>query len=217
MRRITPASDERRISGSVKRGRAAKSLLVVQADADAVGDAAAAAGALVGRGLADRLDLQLLDLVAVAVALDARQAGVDHVADARHRERGLGDVGRQHDAACRCRLEHAVLLGLRQAREQRQDLGCAGRVSACAGARRPRGSRARRAGTPARRRRPSRAQLVDRVGDRVVRGRSSRALLERPPALLDRDTAGPTPGSPAPGRRPTRSAARSGRRRSSPR
>ena len=47
-----PASDERRISGSVNAAAAAKSLLVVQADADAVGDAAAAAGALVGRRLA---------------------------------------------------------------------------------------------------------------------------------------------------------------------
>ena len=49
-------------------------LLVVQADADAVADAPAAAGALVGGRLADRLDQQLLDLVAVAVALDARRA-----------------------------------------------------------------------------------------------------------------------------------------------
>ncbi len=39
--------------------------LVVQADADPFGDAAAAAGALVGRCLRDRLDAQLLDLVAV--------------------------------------------------------------------------------------------------------------------------------------------------------
>ena len=55
-------------------------------------------GALVGRRLRDLLDLQLLDLVAEAVALDAREPGVDHVADARHGQRGLGDVGREHDA-----------------------------------------------------------------------------------------------------------------------
>jgi hypothetical protein len=64
MRRITPASELRRISGSVKRGRPAKSFLVVQPDADAVGHPPATAGALVGRGLADRLDQQLLHLAA---------------------------------------------------------------------------------------------------------------------------------------------------------
>jgi hypothetical protein len=72
--------------------------LVVQADADAGRHPAATAGALVGRRLRDLLDLQLLDLVAVGVALDARQPGVDDVADARHGERGFGNVGRQHDA-----------------------------------------------------------------------------------------------------------------------
>ena len=64
MRRITPASDERTISGSVNCGRACD-LLVVEPDADAVGDPAGAPGALVGRRLADRLDQQLLDLAAV--------------------------------------------------------------------------------------------------------------------------------------------------------
>ena len=102
-------------------------LLLVEPHADAVADAAAAAGALVGGSLADVLDLQLLDLVAVAVALDARQARVDHVADAGHRQRGLGDVGRQHDARLAVRLEDAVLLLLGQTREQRQHLH-AGRV-----------------------------------------------------------------------------------------
>ena len=81
--------------------------LVVEADADAGGDAAAAAGALVGGGLRDLLDLQLLDLVAVRVALDAGETGIDDVADARHGQRGLGDVGRQHDAAAGMRLEDA--------------------------------------------------------------------------------------------------------------
>jgi hypothetical protein len=96
---MTAASEERRISGSVNFGRCRKSCFFVQADADAVGHAAATAGALVGGRLRDRLDLQLLDLVAVAVALHARQAGVDHVADAGHGQRGLGHVRRQHDAA----------------------------------------------------------------------------------------------------------------------
>ena len=101
--------------------------LVVEADADAVGHAAAAPGALVGRGLADRLHHQLLHLLAEAVALHARGAHVDHVADARHRERGFGHVGRQHDAPPAVLLKDAVLLGLRQPREQRQHLGVAQR------------------------------------------------------------------------------------------
>ena len=103
--------------------------LVVQPDADAGGHAATAAGALVGGGLRDRLDLQLLDLVAVAVALDAGHPGIDHIADAGHRQRGLCDVGGQHDApqSTAPGLEHAVLLLRRQARKQRQDFG-AGRV-----------------------------------------------------------------------------------------
>lgn len=95
----------------------------VQTDADAVGHAAAAARALVRGGLRDRLDLQLLDLVAVRIALHARQAGVDDVADARHGQRRFGHVGGEHDAARVRRLEHLVLVGRRQPREQRQDLG----------------------------------------------------------------------------------------------
>ena len=138
-------------------------------------DAAAAAGALVRRRLADRLDLQLLDLVAVAVALDARHAGVDHVADARHRQRGLGDVGRQHDAARAVRLEDAScscwLTGARTAAGSRRPAD-----GACAGARRRRGSRARPAGTPARRPSPAASRRRSprvhssstRLADRVV-------------------------------------------------
>jgi hypothetical protein len=45
MRRITPASEERRISGSVKRGRDREVLFVVQADARAVGRCARSAPA----------------------------------------------------------------------------------------------------------------------------------------------------------------------------
>ena len=152
MRRITPASERAQDFRVGEARPAGEILLVVQADADAVGHPAAAAGALVGRGLADRLDQQLLDLAAEAVALDARRAGVDHVADARHRQRGLGHVGGQHDAPAGVAVEDAVLLGLRQPREQRQHLGVAqspaGAPGACAGGRPPRGSRARRAGTP---------------------------------------------------------------------
>ena len=162
---------------------AGKVLLVVQPDADAVGDAPAAAGALVGRGLADGLNQQLLDLVAVAVALDARRAGIDHVADARHRQRGLGDVRRQHDAARAVRLEDAVLLGLAQSREQRQHLDARrvvlaqvlGRLAdlALAG---QEDEHVAAAFAP---------ELVDGVADGVVEAVFA-ALLERPPALFHR-------------------------------
>ena len=94
---------------------------LVQPDTNAVGHPAATSGTLVGGRLGDGLDLQLLDLVAVGVALDAREPGIDHVADTRHGQRGFGDVGCQHDTARVGRLEHALLLLHRQAREQRQD------------------------------------------------------------------------------------------------
>ena len=49
------------------------------------------------RWLRDRLDVQAVEfLLPRAVALHARQ-GIDDVVDARHRQRGFGDVGRQHD------------------------------------------------------------------------------------------------------------------------
>ena len=63
---------------------------------------AAPALALVGRGLRDRLDRQPLHLEPLAVAGDAGRAGVDHVPDAGHGQRGLGHVGGQHDPAARC-------------------------------------------------------------------------------------------------------------------
>src|SRR3546814_1419302 len=67
-------------------------------------NAPASALALVGAGLADRFDVQAVELETRAVALHARQSRVDHVMDARHRQRGLGDVGRQHDAPLRTRV-----------------------------------------------------------------------------------------------------------------
>ena len=87
------------------------------------GDAAAAALALVGAGLGDRLDVQAVELLPRRIALHPRRAGVDHVADARHRQRGFRDVGGQHDAPLRAGLEHAVLVARGQARVQRQHFG----------------------------------------------------------------------------------------------
>ncbi len=62
-------------------------------------------------------------LSAVAVAGDAGGARVDHVLDAGHGQGRLGHVRGEHDPPPRVRLEHAVLLGVRQPGVERQDLG----------------------------------------------------------------------------------------------
>ncbi len=94
----------------------------VEPDAYPGGDAAAAAGALIGGSLRYRLGEKLLDLVAIAVAIDARETGVHHVAYARHGERGLGDVGREHDAARAAGMKYSFLLRHGQPAVERQDL-----------------------------------------------------------------------------------------------
>ena len=101
--------------------------LVVQANANAIGHAAATACALVSCGLAHRLNQQLLHLAAQAVSLHASGARIHYIADARHRERGLGHVGGQHNAALPFGVKNQILLGLAQARIQRQHLGIAQR------------------------------------------------------------------------------------------
>ena len=128
-------------------------VVAVQSHADAVRNAAAAPGALVGRRLRDLLDLQQRRLVAHRVALDARKSAVDHVPNARHRQRRLGDVRREHDPSAPRRRENALLLFHGEPRVERQQLELhsrrdAARASAAA-RRRSRGSHARRAGTRA--------------------------------------------------------------------
>ena len=103
-------------------------LLGVEPDADARPHAAAATGALVGRGLADGLDGQPLHLGAQGVAADAGDAGVDDVPDAGDRQRRLGDVGGQHHAAPGVRREDAVLLGGGEPRVERHDLDAPARA-----------------------------------------------------------------------------------------
>src|SRR3546814_17721066 len=88
-------------------------------------NAPASALALVGAGLADRFDVQAVELETRAVALHARPSRVDHVMDARHRQRGLGAVGRPPDAPLRTRVAHPVLVAPGQPPVQRQDLGLA--------------------------------------------------------------------------------------------
>ena len=169
----------------------------------------------------DLLDLQQRHLVAQRIALDAREAGVDDAANARHRERGLRNVGREHDAPAAAWREDALLLLDRQPRVERQHLR---RRRRRAGARAPaaatptsRGSRARPAGTPGcrpdrpatdpRRRRRSPLRVLPR---RRPRPWSAGDSASRP------DTCGPRPRSPAPAARLRRSAARSARRRALP-
>ena len=108
--------------GIGERGPVGEVRLGVQADADAVRRAPAAAHALVGRRLRDGLDRQPLDLQPRAVAADPRGARIDDRTDPRHGERRLGDVRREHDAARGVRLEDLLLLGRREARVERQDL-----------------------------------------------------------------------------------------------
>ncbi|KAG0772223.1 hypothetical protein G6F22_015902 [Rhizopus arrhizus] len=67
--------------------------------------------------------MQAIQLVARAVAFDAGETGVDHVADARHRQRGFGHIGGQHDAPVRAGVEHPVLVLVGQPRVQRQHFG----------------------------------------------------------------------------------------------
>ena len=140
--RMTEARVVRWISGSVNSGRPRSRPRSRAGCRCRRRDATAPAGALVGTGLADRLDRQALHLGALAVARDAGGAGVDDVADARHGQRGLGDVGGQHDPAAAAPAEDPVLLGRRQPGEERQHLGVAA-ASARSGRRRRRGSRAR--------------------------------------------------------------------------
>jgi len=125
MQRLHPQDDggERRTQNlGVREARPPREVgLFVETNTDAVGDAAAAPCPLVRGRLRDRLDLQLLDLVAVRVALHAREARVDHITDAGHRQRRFGDVGREHDAPRVRRTKHALLFGRGKPREQRQD------------------------------------------------------------------------------------------------
>jgi len=98
-------------------------LFAVQTHAQAGFDPSTTAFALVGAGLRHRLDRQALDLGAIAVATDARRTGVDHVTDAWHGQRGFSDVGGQYDATTGVRLKDTLLLGRREARVKRQNLG----------------------------------------------------------------------------------------------
>lgn len=108
-------------------GASAEVVLGVEPDRDAGTGAARSTGTLAGAGLRDRLDRQALHLGPRGVPRDACRARVDHVLDAGHGQRGLGDVRGEDDTTAGARgvpaLEDPVLVGSGQAAVQRQDLG----------------------------------------------------------------------------------------------
>ena len=171
IRRMTEARLVRRISGLGELGPGGEVVLGVQPDADAVRGPPAAARALAGRGLRDRLDRQPLHLGPVAVARDPGGAGVDDVADAGDGQRGLGDVGGQHHPA---------------------PAGSGRRLARTPGAARPRTAGRTAAGPPGR---PAPAQRVGGVPDLPLAAEEDQDVARPVPRQLGR----PRPGCPAPG------------------
>ena len=97
--------------------------LAEQSHTDTGGNPAAPALALVGTGLRDSFHRQPLHLGARTVAADARLARVNHINDARHRQRGFRHVGCQHHTPPGMGGKNLLLFGSRQPRIQRQNLG----------------------------------------------------------------------------------------------
>ena len=71
---------------------------LIEAHANTIGDPATATRALIGRRSRDALDLQLLNLAAIAIAFDTRLPRIDHIANPRDRDRGFCHVGGQHNS-----------------------------------------------------------------------------------------------------------------------
>jgi hypothetical protein len=78
--------------------------------------------ALSCRGLRDGLYRQPLHLRATAVPRDSGGAGVHDIPDARHGQRRLGDVGREHDPAAGVGREDPLLFGGGKPSVKRQHL-----------------------------------------------------------------------------------------------
>ena len=88
--------------------------------------AAGAPGALVGRGPADLLDQQGVDAPIRIIARNARQPAVNHTPDAVNGQRGLGDVGGDHDLALIVTCHGGILVARRQFAVQREQDEAAG-------------------------------------------------------------------------------------------
>ena len=97
-------------------------ILGIQPNANTGAETARAACTLQGLGLADGLDEQLLDLAPIPIPLHAGETRVDHIANARHGEGGLGEVGGQHHPAPPPGPKDAVLVGLGQPAKEGQEL-----------------------------------------------------------------------------------------------
>ncbi len=81
---------------------------------------------MIGAGLSDGLDWQAKGAGGRAVATNAGEPSVDDVADARHSQRGLGNVGREDDAAATLWVKDALLIGVGHTAVERKDVTTAG-------------------------------------------------------------------------------------------
>ena len=98
-------------------------LFVIQTDTDAISNTAATAGTLACRRPGDLFDLQLFDLAAIRVPLNAGQPRIHDVANARHSQRCFRHIRRQHNAPAAMTAENPILLLSRETRIQRQNFG----------------------------------------------------------------------------------------------
>ena len=195
--------------------------LAPQAVRDAGLGAAGPARALIGRGPTRRHRRQPAEPRSCVEARLAGEPGVDDDPHAVDRQRRLGDVGRQHDppSSGRRRCERPVLFLERERAGEgvHVDVGRDGVRSARRAIVRHVGSRRCPAGTPARRRRRSRAPAgrgddVGSIGSsrRVAPGRGRPLRPDRPPrAAPARASVAPATGAASARRRRT-----SGRRSS---
>ena len=99
-----------------------KILLGIQSDTNTRLNTARAPLPLVGTALRHRLDRQPTGAGARVVATHPNQPGVDHEADTRNGQRGLGDVGGDHHLAPRGGTEDPLLISGTEPPEQRHHL-----------------------------------------------------------------------------------------------
>ena len=101
----------------------AKVLLREESNADPRRQTPRTTGPLIRLGLADGLNLKLLNLPLDSIALDPRKSRVHHHPDAWNREGGLSDVGGQNNPLPPRGSKDTVLIALCEPRKERQDVG----------------------------------------------------------------------------------------------